>query len=892
MDHIPRVRNSNLQTAHLTVPYLARKWEYGRQRQGFDAFLAFPAKHGFSSLLDEQLGDDAGGLVPPSVDFLQAWLYFGLLAEAFGTSDMQLDPSQFIAGDAVITAKDLNRYIWYWAATVAHGVRDEIDEHAENLDKCVEAANVVVNAFWRRMESSAVPLREGEGEEKGGQVWSSTTAVLFSIITLVDYLRRARLDINIYTFEANLPVLEWEFPPLDKALAVAGWCEGEISRLRGQTDCSTRFYLAQIDRWAQGRDHRRCSVRAGCQAHQIDESTYRTRHRPDCRGDAMCWSVGPAVEDITNVIAGGGYPVVNISDNGRGVEAHPVKQDGDLYVTISHVWSDGLGNPHDNTLPYCQLVYIQGLVNALYPESCRPVKFWLDTLCIPVGTGQLPLRRLAINRMGETFRRSDKTLALDNSLMAQGTDVDWVEMNMRIKYCPWVSRAWTLLEGRVGKELLFQCKDNAVPANVVFNRSYAAKNIAAVSGMLQDRGVEGLLHEPAAIQLIRALTLQPRTEMQSFESNEDGIAYRDTVRAAVNAYDTWMPILQSAGLSEDLSEIDDDMRANIQTRVFCPVIKHSNFGTRNIRDEFWLESIESSRADSTESEYKAYFYFEGVCRAFRGRTTSKAEDEAICFGQMLGIDTSQLVEVSPLTSRARYWLTILDSHPALRTVCWAVGIEPRAKLIECQERRIKILLLDIGKLPLSILLWTAPRMKSPGWKWAPLSLLDATPGLDGTWASNERGTVEPDGLTVQFPALKLTAAGTATRIDLNISSSDPVHFAVSIKDDGIGSGDATSTFKVCFEITESSPWNRCRTWSALIRAGIVDRLVILTRRRASVHDPFQNRGVLLEFHGRRHLVNLGHFRAVVERPHGVLEERLPVIPLDGVWDVQSTWCVG
>ncbi|KAL4914101.1 hypothetical protein BDW62DRAFT_149287 [Aspergillus aurantiobrunneus] len=886
MEHIPRVRDPNLETAHLTVPYLAKNWEYGGQLRGYESFLAFPDKHGYSSLINEKPGED--GLVNPSIDFLQAWLYFGLLAEAFGTTDMRFNPNHFIelspagAGEVVAT-KALNRYIWYWAAAIPHTMRDDIDSHSENLDKCLGLANTVINAFCRGMVHSAQPSKA----EGGKELWSSTTIVLFSIITLVDYLRRARVDINMYSFEANLPPLKWDFLPLDQALSAAGWCEGEISKLNRQTDCSTRFYLAQIDRRALDKNHSNCTARAGCRAHQIDEPTYKSRHRPDCKGDAMCWNLGPPVENLTQVIADGGYPLVNLADNGREVQVRPVRQ-GDRYVTISHVWSDGLGNPQNNTLPYCQIVYIQGLVNSLYPESSHPVRFWIDTLCIPVDPRQSQFRRMAINRIGETFRQSDKTLALDNSLMAQSTDIDWVEMNMRIKYCPWVTRAWTLLEGRVGKELLFQFKDNAVSSNVVFDRSYAGRNIIAVSDMLHQRGIENVLDEPGAIRLVRGLILLPRVASQAVVDGREYVAHNDTVHAAIKVYDTWMPVLKHAGLADDLSDTDDNVCVNIQTKVYCPVIKHSNAGTRNIRDEFWLESMESSRTDSAGSEYNGHYYFEGACFAFQGRTASKPEDETICFGQILGIDTSQLTAIPALRPRERYWLTLLDSYTVSRLLCWALGLDVRARLTECQERRVKTLLTQIGKLPLSIMLWNAPRMQSLGWKWAPMSMLDVSPGLEGAWTSNERGIVEANGLTVRLPALQLRAA-TAAGAVLDVGICEPVHFVISVQDDGLGPGSAT--FRVCLQIEDPSTWKRYQTWSEMVRAGVLDRLAILTRRRASIHDPFKNQGVLLEFRGRQDSLNLAHFRAVVEKSHEV-EEQLPVILVDGVWDTESTWCVG
>ncbi|KAL4969614.1 uncharacterized protein BDV14DRAFT_164865 [Aspergillus stella-maris] len=904
MDHIPQIQSSSLSTAHLTIPLLdkSRKWVYPSRSQGLEYFQSFPSKHGFE--IPTSGSSPLDGTTPP-LAFLQSWLYFGLLAEAFGTDEMAFNPEHFLARDPseamdpIITTKELTRYIWYWAASVAHGTRDWIDEHSANLDRCVELTNTVVNAL------AAQSAQDPSGKRTDGESWSTQTATLFSIITLVEYLRRARIDINIYTYEVNLPVLEWYFPALDIALKEAGWCAAEIAKLKRETDCSTRFYLSRIDRTGLGKDHSQCTAFGGCMAHQIYEPSYRTRHRPDCKGDEMCWSLGPKVEDVVKVIGDGGYPLVNLHENGREVEVCAAGKGSDdpIYVTISHVWSDGLGNPHDNTIPYCQIAYIQGLVDLLYSdsnpnedssaESTSPVKFWLDTLCIPVADEYSKYRKLAINRMNTTFRGSDKTLALDNSLMAQDTSMDWVEMNMRIKYCPWVTRAWTLLEGRVGKELLFQFRSGAVSSNVVFDRSYAAKNIVAVSGMLEQRGTENVLSEPSALQLARALILLPREPVPGLE---DDASHIDTVHAAHKAYEIWQPALQAKNLASEFSDIDDDMSVNIQTRVFCPVIKHSNYGTRNIRDEFWLES---RAAKATREDIQ--FYFNGVYLAFRGRTATKAEDEAICFGQMLGTDTAQITSISSLKPRARYWLTVLDSYAPLRYIAQALGFDPHAKLTECQEARIRTLLMQVGKLPLSVLLWTAPRMQTDGWKWAPMSLLDASPGSSqGQWASSERGTVEADssGFTVRLPALRLKGVPIISKKETNTNLSDPVDFEISVKDDGfVGPGNAT--FRVQFN-SESIPvsWRKYRTWSELIKDGILDRLAILTRRRASIHDPFKNHGVLLEFHETQDLeaqaasVKRVHFRGLVERPLDVVQEKLPRISVQGDWDVEGEWCVG
>jgi len=57
------------------------------------------------------------------------------------------------------------------------------------------------------------------------------------------------------------------------------------------------------------------------------------------------------------------------------------------YVAISHVWADGLGNPHRNSLPFCQVANLQDQVNSLFGLQAQKdvcVSFFMDTLSIPV----------------------------------------------------------------------------------------------------------------------------------------------------------------------------------------------------------------------------------------------------------------------------------------------------------------------------------------------------------------------------------------------------------------------------------------------------------------------------------------------------------------------------
>ena len=64
------------------------------------------------------------------------------------------------------------------------------------------------------------------------------------------------------------------------------------------------------------------------------------------------------------------------------------------------IGADGLGNPHSNTVPACQLRYLQNLANCLYTSSesasTQPCPWWFDTFCVPL-KGMAPRqRRMAI----------------------------------------------------------------------------------------------------------------------------------------------------------------------------------------------------------------------------------------------------------------------------------------------------------------------------------------------------------------------------------------------------------------------------------------------------------------------------------------------------------------
>ena len=138
-------------------------------------------------------------------------------------------------------------------------------------------------------------------------------------------------------------------------------------------------------------------------------------------------------------------------------------------VAISHVWSDGLGNPKQNSLPMCQYQRLQKLI-ASFPHGGESTEYvWIDTLCCP--TALRKARNIAIQRMKQVYESARFVLVLDSYLLSQNANgLSSIEILMRIFCSHWNRRLWTLQERLLAKDrLVYQFQDKPVYLNDVFD---------------------------------------------------------------------------------------------------------------------------------------------------------------------------------------------------------------------------------------------------------------------------------------------------------------------------------------------------------------------------------------------------------------------------------------
>jgi hypothetical protein len=101
------------------------------------------------------------------------------------------------------------------------------------------------------------------------------------------------------------------------------------------------------------------------------------------------------------------------------------------------------------------------MVNALYPDEIHPVRFWMDTLCVPVREEHRHLRGRSIRLMRKIYQSASSVLVLDSRVQQLSLSSGIAERAMRIYLCNWTHRLWTFQEGMLARKLYFQFSDHA-----------------------------------------------------------------------------------------------------------------------------------------------------------------------------------------------------------------------------------------------------------------------------------------------------------------------------------------------------------------------------------------------------------------------------------------------
>ena len=452
--------------------------------------------------------------------FLQAWLWFGLLANVFEIVGVALDLNDFIVDDAShdprLSTHALHQYLWLWVAAESRKTDTERYQHSRAINGLLDETSEAIERYYVDPRSSDPRVPDIQRRTAlGACLADNSSNVLLAIVLLAEALDLAQQDIyrNVYERQAR----SWEEPmSIRIAMLEAGWCIKEFEWLTNQFashHVSTLLFLSRIDRHVLNKDHRKCTFDS-CAHEKIDYATYRPVHT---QTECSCNDLAPmyySSKRIDHALCHGNIPLLQFqSDNltfGARLETqiYATRARQMSYVAISHVWSDRMGNLQESALPECQLRRLQEQVNALYPHRHDNVPFWIDTICVP---RERTTRAMAFKGMRQVYELADKVLVLDSSLRTLSSAVAPEDLLLRILVAPWSTRLWTFHEGALAQRIYFQLSDCAFNGDDL-ERTYMSHCTAGADTFQLEKLLQDSNNDDLRRALVRAMALDENGE--------------------------------------------------------------------------------------------------------------------------------------------------------------------------------------------------------------------------------------------------------------------------------------------------------------------------------------------------------------------------------------------
>lgn len=441
---------------------------------------------------------------PSLMSFVQAWLFFGLIFTIVQKDGQpMIEYQELVAGSNLTTeclTKQLRQWVeWEANSPVGRKLRMVRIENVLDLAKRVVRANLA---------GDVEPLGYSVHVfEKGLYI---ADEVILSIMTVGELihsfkdtiLRRTQSTMRGWCSDDESG---WGTP----RYVLVGmrrnmWCPRTIYLLRKQLRSNATLLLAaykvhsfeatKMTNPQHGQEHLVKCTDYACNVTPEDVSgQYRSNHSPGfCDAEkpgGVCQEfIGPDDQVVRNLLSKGHHPLVRfVGGQDDPPRLKVVKWESDVtYATISHVWSDGYGNPHKNKLRVCQLRFIKHQLEQLgkdlshVGEHSDPMPFWMDTMLIPVGTTSeiKDLKRKAISQIPSTFRRSTYTIVLDYVLTTMDHTEEPAETALRILASNWMRRLWTLQEAYLSNSLHVAGNPKNIGAN--------ARSVKSLEALFQE----------------------------------------------------------------------------------------------------------------------------------------------------------------------------------------------------------------------------------------------------------------------------------------------------------------------------------------------------------------------------------------------------------------------
>jgi hypothetical protein len=446
MDHLPEVEDPALPI--LSIPYYCSS--------PFDrgSFVEYPIRRGFDEqLLRHQLNSVVSTNEAEWIqvaDYIQSWLFMGLANELLlskASADGGPTAEQLFVVDGKITTKPLQSLFFN---KIKHRQNMDLTD-PDHLLGPLTMKKTLQQVYGILEDCSGYDYQRflDEPHTRQSHLPLFIRELLLSVLILHTSVAHCMNEAFGQVFKIEISsssrlVME--------RLVQAQWCPRHIFEQATYLDSLTLLYVGQLRHINQGPLHDTCTGQF-CKYAAINNSTYQTAHVENCSG---CTSI--SIDDVQydGYYDDGSFPLLCV----EGYTDHDGVLQPNLrirssneqksFVAISHVWSDGLGNPQANALPACQILRIAITFKHYAKTGQFPnigpgdrLYFWIDTLCVPANSG---LKSKALAVLNQTFEMAAAVVVLDNDLQKASVTRPYVEKIARIRTSRWMTRLWTLSE--------------------------------------------------------------------------------------------------------------------------------------------------------------------------------------------------------------------------------------------------------------------------------------------------------------------------------------------------------------------------------------------------------------------------------------------------------------
>lgn len=436
-----------------------------KDQYDFQGFHSFPARLGWQLNPDGQWchNENASSSQVTQVGklsgFLQAWLFFGLLAEVLGFNDSSELKEFSGRGDLnkpFITTGPLKSHVEKW-------VQDITRSGSAHKTKLIKAQLALDKAYELVSKNCSVKTYHERPS------WGVNHMVALSLLVLGETLDHAVAAASqIMRFSMNgwhvKPERKWGYSQAVFAKMIHDkWCKNSLSILQGILQNSTigMIYAMRLSHpKSLGLNHNACDP-FDCKAR---DQEFRSRGNHEDGAVCRCRSLGPDLGDLNQHLLQDRCVLLHYDLETSSIRVVQYKKDM-RYAIFSHVWADGFGNEASNTLPRCWLDMFSKLLRLASESDRMPHNeqefcleelqyFWIDTLTVPVGARYRDARRIALQEMRRMYASAACTIVLDAGLMSERAG-SAAETAMRITMSHWVTRLWTLQEAYLSKKIFF-----------------------------------------------------------------------------------------------------------------------------------------------------------------------------------------------------------------------------------------------------------------------------------------------------------------------------------------------------------------------------------------------------------------------------------------------------